>query len=277
MRTSVTQDLEQRTAGRGRTATVYDCSPGRVLKLFRAGWPRQELAFEAVASAVAARRFAGAPRLDAVVELDGRLGLIYERAHGLTMLAALPQRPWRVPALARQLAALHAAMHRQSGQPLPAYQERLVRQIQRAHVSGMLPEALRDQALAVLAALPDGDRLCHGDFHPDNVVLAARGPVVIDWLTAAAGHPLADVARTHYLLTSAAMPAFMPVVQRVLSSVVRRAFASIYLRHYASLAGYARPSLEAQLAAWRVPIAAARLAEGIDEETASILRLLHAA
>ncbi len=30
-------------------------------------------------------------------------------------------------------------------------------------------------------ALPDGDIFCHGNFHPDNVILTFGHPVLIDW------------------------------------------------------------------------------------------------
>jgi len=39
-------------------------------------------------------------------------------------------------------------------------------------------------------------RLLHMDFHPENVILASRGPVVIDWANARAGEPALDVAMT---------------------------------------------------------------------------------
>jgi aminoglycoside phosphotransferase (APT) family kinase protein len=39
-------------------------------------------------------------------------------------------------------------------------------------------------------------RLLHMDFHPGNVILSPRGPVVIDWAIARAGEPVLDVAMT---------------------------------------------------------------------------------
>jgi aminoglycoside phosphotransferase (APT) family kinase protein len=51
------------------------------------------------------------------------------------------------------------------------------------------PDLLRTAALDRLRRLPAGDRLCHGDFHADNVVLTRRGAVVLDWMTAVRGHP----------------------------------------------------------------------------------------
>ena len=49
------------------------------------------------------------------------------------------------------------------------------------------------------AAGPDA-RLLHLDLHPENVVLTAAGPVVIDWCNAADGPPGLDVAMTALIL-----------------------------------------------------------------------------
>jgi Ser/Thr protein kinase RdoA (MazF antagonist) len=40
--------------------------------------------------------------------------------------------------------------------------------------------ARRSQALERLNQLPDGDALCHGDYHPDNVLMTRNGPIIID-------------------------------------------------------------------------------------------------
>jgi hypothetical protein len=54
--------------------------------------------------------------------------------------------------------------------------------------------------LAELAGLPDGDRLCHGDFHPWNILGPAARPLVIDWTSASRGSPAADVCRSYVLI-----------------------------------------------------------------------------
>src|SRR5438105_2291070 len=68
------------------------------------------------------------------------------------------------------------------------------------------PAADKQAARERLAALPDGTALCHGDFHPDNVLLSPRGPVVIDWSSASRGHPVGDLAWTSRLLRTADLP-----------------------------------------------------------------------
>ena len=42
--------------------------------------------------------------------------------------------------------------------------------------------------------MPDGgDRFLHLDLHPLNVIMSARGPIVIDWANASRGEALTDV------------------------------------------------------------------------------------
>jgi hypothetical protein len=46
---------------------------------------------------------------------------------------------------------------------------------------------------AELAAAPIPDTLVHGDFHPDNVVIAGGRHVIFDWTDACVGHPFVDL------------------------------------------------------------------------------------
>jgi thiamine kinase-like enzyme len=57
------------------------------------------------------------------------------------------------------------------------------------------PQSAVDACLAALAELPPAAAvLCHSDLHPQNVVLAAHGPVLLDWEYAHVSDPLWDLA-----------------------------------------------------------------------------------
>src|SRR5215210_4707672 len=86
--------------------------------------------------------------------------------------------------------------------------------------------------MATLEALPDGDRLCHGDFHPGNILLGDRGPAVIDWTGATRGDPAGDLARTRLLLQIGAVQEYMPALVRRMQAYGRGAFFRLYLRAY---------------------------------------------
>ena len=64
----------------------------------------------------------------------------------------------------------------------------------------LLDERRKQHMLGSIADMPDGDRLCHGDFHPMNILGEASQPVIIDWSDARRGDPAADVCRTYLLM-----------------------------------------------------------------------------
>jgi aminoglycoside phosphotransferase (APT) family kinase protein len=136
-------------------------------------------------------------------------------------------------------------------------------------VSDIPPEYVA-AALARLDSLPDGDRLLHGDFHPANVMLAADGPVIIDWSNATRGTPEADFARSDLMLRLGDPPDSMPWLIRFGAKFARSLMIGTYNRAYRK----ARPVDEALLRAWRLPVAVARISEGIATERPKLLKLI---
>lgn len=247
----------------GATAEIYAWENGQVLKLFREWVTADAVRTEARTARLVHASGAPVPAVGEVVEIDGRMGLLYERIDGRSMLAALAAQPWRLVHFARQLAALQADLHKRSVPAgMPTQRERMRGRIERAEA---IPSATSQRVLALLDSLPAGSQLCHGDFHPDNVLLTARGPVIIDWIDATAGHPLADVARSSLLMSFAQPPAGGTIDWKV--RLLRRWFHSTYLAHYRRL----HPFAEDDLARWRLIAAAARLSETVPENEVQML------
>jgi uncharacterized protein (TIGR02172 family) len=227
----------------GRTAEIYPWgeSDRQVLKLFYPSFSDERVHHEArVARAVHAAGL-DVPAVGDIVELDGRLGLVYERLAGVPMGRRMETRPWTVVRLSRRLGELHARMHEVAGfAGLPSQRARIEYKIGAA--KGLAP-ALRQRVLTALAEMPDGDRLCHGDFHPWNVIVSGDRATVIDWIDAACGNPLADVARTSVIL--AGVPVMAEMVtwwDRLCVPWVHR----LYLRRTFEL----RPGGEEEYRAW---------------------------
>jgi tRNA A-37 threonylcarbamoyl transferase component Bud32 len=240
----------------GRTAEIYAWEDGWVLKLFHDWFSEESARYEArLARAVHATGLP-VPAVGEILEIGSRLGLPYQRVEGTSVLEQVRARPWTLPKFSRLLAELQAGMHETGAVAgLPPQRQRLENKIRRAE--GLSPR-LRAAALDALAAMPQGERLCHGDFHFDNVLITARGPVVIDWIDAALGRPLADVARSSVILLGLLAPGSGATwVERIAVRWHHR----IYLRHYFRL----RPGGEVEFRAWRPIVAAARMSEGIAE------------
>jgi aminoglycoside phosphotransferase (APT) family kinase protein len=249
----------------GRTAEVYDWDGGHILKLYYAWCPPHWVEQEARVAGVIAAAGIPTPAPGDIVDVDGRRGIIYERVTGVSMLDDMRRRPWLLLRHARDLAGLQAQFHHLTISDLRGYHDGLVYSIQHAPY---LSAIQRDRALALLETLPNETALCHGDFHPGNVLISGRGPVVIDWMTACLGSPWADVARTSMILTIGVKAAGDQV-----SALIRSAsglFHRTYLNRYRSLA----PDGQDELQRWLPLIAAARLAEQIEPERAALLQML---
>jgi aminoglycoside phosphotransferase (APT) family kinase protein len=248
----------------GRTAEVFALGADQVVKLLRPGMPDVVGEREARVAALIDQTGIAAPKFGGTTRVDGRFGLVYERLVGPSMLEQIARNPLAIDRLADEFAGLHAAMHRAAGDGLLDHKTELRRMVQRA--GDALPPAAAAAALRRLEALPDGRSICHGDMHPGNVLMTARGPVVIDWMTSSCGRPAGDVARTLFLLRDSVVPGYLSAVRRGLVTLARRRFASVYLRRYLAVAAL---DLD-EVRAWRLPVLAARLGEGITEEEAGV-------
>ncbi len=250
--------------GQGRTAEIYAWGDAQALKLYHAGWPASWVEQEARISQQVAQTSLPVPAVGGVIAIDGRQGILFERITGPTLVQHFVARPWTIARSVRAFTDLHLAMHAQSIPDLPSQRQQVLRLIHEAAV----PAAVRQAALQRLDQLPEGSALCHGDYHPENVLMTRSGPIIIDWAGATSGHPLADVVRTALLLQVGELPR-APMSQWLLASA-RAVVHTAYLRRYLRQ----RPARAEDLAAWRLPIVVARLGEGIAEERGHLLRLL---
>jgi uncharacterized protein (TIGR02172 family) len=246
----------------GRTAEVYAWENGQILKLFHPQWGAEDAEHEARIGRALHAAGLPVPRTGEIVHINGRVGLIYEYVKGRSLVEAVRRSPWRVSVYARDFARLQGEIHSRTISGLPSQRQRLERRIRSAN---RIPEAVRETLLQTLRTLPEGDRICHGDFHPLNVLVTKRGFVAIDWVDATRGNPLADIARTALILELAEL-AQLPFILRT----VRAWFYRIYLRSYRRLA----PFPEGQFMAWHRLIAAARLAEDIPGEADTLLKFV---
>jgi uncharacterized protein (TIGR02172 family) len=244
----------------GRTAEVYAWGDRQVLKLYRSWWSRHDIEFEARTGRALYDAGIAAPQVGDIITVDGMPGLIYERIDGPSMDKVVFAEPERTAEMARIFARLHADLHKSTLPNFPSQRRRFFYNIG-GRTPYRLDEATRRRVLEILASLPDDHSLCHGDLHPANVLMSSAGPRIIDWENACTGSPLADVARSLLLLE--VYPFYTeagPGRDSILEILVT--FRQTYLDEYIALTGARRDLIDA----WRVPVAAARLQEGIEIE-----------
>lgn len=249
----------------GRTADVYSWDDTHIIKLYREWCPSDWVDYEARVARAITEAGIPSPAAGEIVEVGSRRGLIYERLEGKSMLQDLNARPWMFLKHAQALAELHVKINGLSIEGLPSYKDGLGYSVRNTR---HLSDALREKALALLDTLPDGRSVCHGDYHPGNVLLTKRGPLAIDWMTAKSGSPWADVSRTSLLLSIGARSAgkqIKPVVRTMVGLFHRR-----YLARYMALS----PDSQSALNRWMPVTAAARLNEDIAPEREALIKMV---
>lgn len=254
--------------GTGRTAEIFAWGNNQVVKLLLEGFERYAEK-EMLATQAAFDAGLPVPAVGELVEIEGRRGIVLERIDGPSMMDIIQERPWRIARMARLWGELHVQIHSHEAEALPSLRGRLESRIRDG--TG-LPPPMLDGVLDALDILPDGDTVCHGDFHPDNIIMSPRGPVIIDWVDASMGQAVADIARSWLLARFAVLPVRIGTVQRWLITAMRAWSWSTYLKRYREL----RPFLDKELEDWKLVIAAARLEEGIPEEREPLVAFIEA-
>jgi Ser/Thr protein kinase RdoA (MazF antagonist) len=249
----------------GRTSEIFAWGEDQVLKLYRPGFPANDAKYEYNKALASQETGFAVPAVGEMVTVDGRAGITYQRVKGVTMLEVLRKAPWKVIPLTRQLAALHVDMHSRIADKLPNSHDVLTHKIRHA---SPLDEHIKEEVINHLKRLSQGNKLLHGDFHPDNIMLTPDGPVIIDWIDATMGHPLADVARTS-LLARVGSPPPTTIYEHIMA-LFSKLFHRIYIEHYFKLSSYEF----GDLSPWLLPVTAGRFSENIPHERDTLIRLV---
>jgi Ser/Thr protein kinase RdoA (MazF antagonist) len=180
----------------GNVAEVFEWG-SRVVKLYRSAAAKQAAFREAAIHAAIENLGLPVPTVWNVQQISGRWGIVFDRVSGASFAERMRKDPAGVPQYLEILARLQARIHAHPADRLGGLKVRLATNIARMKLLG---EPRRQVLLGRLADMPEGDRLCHGDFHPVNVLGEAPQPIVIDWPDACRGDPAADVCRSYLLL-----------------------------------------------------------------------------
>jgi serine/threonine protein kinase len=257
--------------GAGRTATIFRCGQKHVLKLYKPTFPRKAIDDEFQIGLTLNHLGLDIPKTYEIVDLNGNKGIVLDYISGSSMLENLASKPWLVFSYSKHMARLHFKMHTTpivKNQSISFLKESLADKIARV---SLLSLEEKNAILSHLSALKDGSSICHGDFHPDNIIISSDGLVTVDWITATIGNPMADVARTWLLLTRGTLPENKTALEIFLAKNLRDLFCRGYIREYQKLSNFASAEFEK----WKLPVAAARLIENVsDLENQSLLSLI---
>ncbi|HDR7612591.1 TPA: aminoglycoside phosphotransferase family protein [Bacillus mycoides] len=223
---------------KGNTAEIYLCD-NKVVKLFKEYLPNTESLYEAQKQKYAYSRGLQVPKVYEVTKLQGRQAIIMEYIQGKSvgelLLNNLNQAEHYINICVSIQQKIHAISVRSD--EIEPMEERLYRQINSVH---NLDEKQKGNILKRLDSIIFEPRLCHGDFHPFNLIMSNDDMKIIDWVDASSGDIRADVFRTYLLYSQNSVE-----------------LAEMYLHIYCKNTGLSRD----EIFQWAPIITAARLAE----------------
>lgn len=176
----------------GNTAEVFDYGDGKILKLFKAGYLEENIQREFQNSFLVNKLGIPSPKAYEIIPnvMDGRTGIVYEKISGNDLLFEVMsniQNLEYVEQRLKSLASIHKDFINHNSTECISYKDYL-------NYFGY-PET---------ESLPDGDFLCHGDFHFANLLRSENNPediFVIDFMNLCHGPKEYDVARAYVMLT----------------------------------------------------------------------------
>ncbi|MGF9695768.1 MULTISPECIES: aminoglycoside phosphotransferase family protein [Paenibacillus] len=244
--------------GQGRTADIYAYPSNQIMKLYKSDFSFEAVQNEFRITQILYDKGLPVPQARVIIDEANRQGIVFERIEGHTMFSMMFGQPLRLQELVHQLAVCHVELHSQSDDQgvLPSQKQILSGAIRRTQ---LLSEEDKTRILVYLSSLPERTQICHGDYHPDNVMVNEMKDscYVIDWMTGMSGDPAGDVARSWVILKSASLPEDADPEIRLGFERSRDTIVDGYTNHYMHLTGLTWKEIES----WILPVAAARLEE----------------
>lgn len=235
----------------GNTAKIYLCD-NKVVKVFKEHLPNTESLYEAKKQEYAYSCGLHVLKVLEVTEIEGRQAIIMEYVKGKTVGDLLMNNMELAEHYVNICVSVQQEMHAVvvDSNLLESMSEKLHRQIESVH---SLDEKQKDKLVTKLDSMVFKPRLCHGDFHPFNLIMNNDNVNIIDWVDSSSGDIRADVYRTYLLYSQSSVE-----------------LAEMYLRIYCKNTGLSRD----EVFGWAPIIAAARLSENVSSENIERLNTL---
>ncbi len=235
----------------GNVAEVFEWG-SLVVKLYKSATAKPAAFREAALHAAVEALGLPVPRVWGVREIAGRWGIVFDHVDQASFAERMFNNRGDIPRYLQSMVRLHMRIHTHPAVQFASLKGRLAANIA---ATQRLDERRKEDLLAGIADMPEGDRLCHGDFHPMNILGEAAEPVIIDWPDARCGEPAADVCRSWLLMKLHAAEV-----------------ATTYLDMYCRSSGM---TLETVLS-WLPYVAAAKLAENVPSELDGLRAIIDA-
>ena len=259
--------------GKGRMAEVIYWGNNRVLKLFYENYPSDLIDYEFKVNTLIGKIFPNCPKAFEKIEENGRIGILYEYIEGITLREFMGKKISKVGKALKMLAEIHVDMHKYEIKDINSQKNTFKIEI---HQTNLLDDDQKKEIIKYIEKLPEGNNICHRDFHPENIIVSKNKLYVIDWPIACSGNPNGDVARTYYLLKYGLSPSDeytlkKSFIHRFFFKAIKSLVAKTYIKHYLKLTSISLKEIKK----WDLAIFATRLRDPVPLEYDNLLKMIN--
>jgi aminoglycoside phosphotransferase (APT) family kinase protein len=181
----------------GNTADIF-LQEGKIIKLFKEYLQDGEAEYEANKQKMVRSYGLPVPCVYEVTKIAGRQAIIMEYAAGKTIADRILEDETTAEQYLNLTVDIQLKIHAIKPSSMELISDKLSRNI---NTASELSETQKAALLENLRSIPYENRLCHGDYHPFNLILNETGIKIIDWVDAGMGDVRADVCSSYLLLS----------------------------------------------------------------------------
>ena len=168
----------------------------RCIKVFHEEYSKADVLNEALNQARIEETGLNIPKILEVTMIDGKWAIVSEYIKGKTLTQLIKEDPDNKEAYIEKLVDLQMEVHTKTCPLLNKLKDKMSRKIAQTDFDATTRYDLHTR----LESMPKHAKVCHGDFHPSNVIVTEDGTAyILDWSHATQGNASADVARTYLL------------------------------------------------------------------------------
>lgn len=174
----------------------------QVKKVFDPKYLKSDVLYEALNTARVEDTGLDIPRILNVSVENGSWVITSELAKGITLTELIRQHPENLDAYVEAMVDYQIAFNKKTNPLLLKLKDKLARQIEETDMNSNIKYELSTR----LEGLPKHNKLCHGDYCPDNILVETdtdnqiTAITAVDWVHATQGNASADVANTYLML-----------------------------------------------------------------------------
>lgn len=173
--------------------TVYR-DKDRCVKVFDETYSKRDVLNEALNQARVEETGLNIPKILEVTMVDGKWAIVTEFIEGNTLAHIMNEDSGNKDKYIELLVDLQLDVHSKNCALLNRLKDNLSRKVCLTELDATTRYDLYNR----LDAMPKHNKICHGDFHPANIIIKEDGtPYIIDWSHATQGNASADAAITY--------------------------------------------------------------------------------